>query len=497
MDSYAREVEDFRFIPLRESSSEPETARREEQSRRLRVTVGINGWLNSEDDITKPWRGLSDDTEVFALRYEMDKLLALGSALKGMASSYAWNTFKIELLRRTVLASVWAALWPAYIINMATKVDNPFNLASNRSEKAGEVLADALINKVQGERPVTLVGYSLGARAIYTCLRSLAERKAFGLVDTVVLIGAPAPSDVPRWQKLRSVVAGQIFNVYTENDYILGFLYRTHSLQLGVAGLQPIKGVRGIQNLDLSSEVSGHLRYPELTSQILARCGFANVRGGDRPIEREDDLNVVGEAAPGTGTGTGAGAGDVGDLIEFGGPAEPKSLAAPDSSAWLRELSAGGSSGPTEATPMGTTVVRQGTDLSDAPPLPPRQTLASDITVSSAGPSSSVATSSRASTTLTTPSTSADEPARNAASSSSSTRSLEIPIREIPRDQSQQHLAIVEPKSLAGDVVVPVARPCVADGVRNPLGDSFAATLEVHDGASDDEGIRMVSYDSD
>lgn len=483
MDSYAREVDDFRFIPLRESSSDPETARHEEQSRRLRITVGVNGWLTSEDDITKPWKGLGDDTEVFALRYEMDRLLSLGRALDNLVSNYAWKSFKTEILRRTVLASISAALWPAYVISMATSVDNPFNLARNRSEKAGEVLADALINKVQGERPVTLVGYSLGARAIYTCLRSLAERKAFGLIDTVVLIGAPTPSDTPRWQKLRSVVAGQIFNVYTENDYILGFLYRTHSLQLGVAGLQPIKHVRGIQNLDLSAEVSGHLRYPELISQILARCGFANVSGGDRPIDRESDLNVVGQAAP-------SGSGDVEELIQLGDAAEPKSLVTPASSAFLRELSGGNGLDSTRAEAEAATrsvAVERPVPTTSAPPP---QTLASDSSSNPGGRSSSIATSS-ASTLVATPSNSAHDPPKNAASSANLARSLEIPLRQSPSEQT--HLAIIEPKSLANEV------PSAVDMGRSPLTDSYSATLAVCDGTSDNEGggIRMVSYDSD
>ncbi|CAI4218665.1 unnamed protein product [Parascedosporium putredinis] len=272
MDNYAKEVEDFRFIPLYETSR---TRReRDNQSRRLRVTIGINGWLTDKDDITKPWSGLGDDSEVFALRYEMDKLLTLGKSLENMVSSYAWKTVKMEILRRTVLASLWAALWPAYVLSVAAKIDNPFNLALNRSEKAGLVLADALINRVQGERPVTLVGYSLGSRAIYTCLRTLAERRAFGLVDTV----------------LRSVVAGGIFNVYTSNDYILGFLYRAHSLQLGVAGLQPIQNIKGVRNVDLSGEVSGHLRYPDLVSQILVRPA---VRAPSRPISNDADFDPL------------------------------------------------------------------------------------------------------------------------------------------------------------------------------------------------------------
>jgi pimeloyl-ACP methyl ester carboxylesterase len=142
-------------------------------------------------------------------------------------------------------------------------LDNPFSVAITRADKAGLVLADALINKAQGERPVTLIGYSMGARVIFSCLISLAERKAFGLVESAVLIGSPCPSDVDAWCALRSVVAGRLVNVYSENDYILAFLYRTSSIQFGVAGLQPAENSR-VENVDLSSIVSGHLRYSNL-----------------------------------------------------------------------------------------------------------------------------------------------------------------------------------------------------------------------------------------
>ncbi|KAF4841095.1 putative membrane protein [Colletotrichum siamense] len=299
MDTYAKEVEDFRFLPLKDEwgqdykRADPDG----KQGARLRVTIGINGWLTDESDITKPWRSLGDESEVFALRYEMKALLALGAELENMVSSYAWNFVKVEILKRTVLASLWAALWPAYLISAATKIDNPFNLARNRSDKAGRVLADALIAKVQGERPVTLVGYSLGARVIYSCLKSLAERKAFGLVDTVVLIGAPVPSNREHWQVLRSVVSGRIVNVYSETDYILGFLYRTTSLQLGIAGLQEVKDIDRVENLNLSAEVSGHLRYPSLIAKILTRCGFPNVKGGEGAIEKDEDIKITDEEA--------------------------------------------------------------------------------------------------------------------------------------------------------------------------------------------------------
>jgi len=314
IDQYAKEVSDFKFLPVAsewgEHTSKPQT---EEESRRLRVTIGINGWLNSKEDVIKPWRIMGHDSEVFALRYEMDALIELGNSLKSMVSSYAWSYVKLEILKRTVLATLWSALWPVYLLKMATSIDNPFAVARNRSEKAGEVLADALINKAQGERPVTLIGYSLGARVIYSCLKSLAERRAFGLVESVVFIGAPVPSNADNWRAMRSVVSGKVFNVYSENDYILAFLYRATSIQFGVAGLQEIGNVEGVSNLNLSKEVSGHLRYPELVGKILKRVGVEGVLVEDASIEIDvaqegSEIKLVDEE----------------DLIDFGDSEEQK-----------------------------------------------------------------------------------------------------------------------------------------------------------------------------
>lgn len=181
VDAYAKEVHDFKFLPLHEvpaqdgiDPSSPENLANSKE-RRLRVTIGINGWLTDKEDVLKPWKTLGPDSEVFALRYEMDALLYFGNSLDTMVSSIAWSFAKAKILKRTVLASLWSVLWPAYLLKAATSLDNPSSLARSRSEKAGEVLADALINKAQGERPVTLIGYSLGARVIHSCLMSLVK----------------------------------------------------------------------------------------------------------------------------------------------------------------------------------------------------------------------------------------------------------------------------------------------------------------------------------
>jgi hypothetical protein len=282
MDQYAREIEDFAFIPI---NSYHKPRKIEKEYRRLRVAIGISGWLTDKDDVVEPWKVIGTGMESFALRFELEALMNIGNSLTSMIKSAAWGYARSEIIKRTVFASLAAGLWPLALLKVGRVIDNPWSVASSRASKAGEVLADALMNKAQGERPVTLIGYSLGARVIYTCLQKLAERKAFGLVETVVLIGAPAPSTSAEWRAMRTVASGRVVNVYSTNDYILAFLYRSSSIQYGVAGLQAIAGVKGVENVDLSDLVSGHTSYRFLTGTILQRIGFDEV--DQQELEKE------------------------------------------------------------------------------------------------------------------------------------------------------------------------------------------------------------------
>ena len=274
MDQYAREVEDFAFVPVR---SQHKPRKIEKEYRRLRVGIGISGWLADKDEVVAPWKVIGVEMESFALRWELEALMNLGNSLSTMVQSAAWSFAKKEVIKHTVFAALSAGLWPLALVKVSRIIENPWSVASYRAQKAGEVLADALVNKAQGERPVTLIGYSLGAKVIYTCLQRLAERKAFGLVESVVLMGAPTPSTSADWRMVRSVVAGRVVNVYSTKDYILGFLYRSTSIQYGIAGLQAIDNVKGVENVDVSDMVEGHKAYRFLTGPILRKIGFEDV----------------------------------------------------------------------------------------------------------------------------------------------------------------------------------------------------------------------------
>ncbi|TQS35213.1 hypothetical protein Golomagni_04374 [Golovinomyces magnicellulatus] len=273
IDSYAKEVQDFSFLPMKSSKGQEIL----QKDHRLRVTIGVSGWLTDKEDVINPWRAFGQESEVFALKWELEALTNLGHSLESVAKSTAWKIAKKEIISRTIFSSLLLALWPISLLNVSKIVDNPFSICMSRADKAGTILADAIINKSQGERPVTLIGYSLGARLIYSCLMSLAERRAFGFIEGVVLMGAPIPSNAAVWLSLRSVVSGRLVNVFSTNDYILAFLYRTYSVQYGVAGLQSITDINRVENIDVSEIVSGHLRYQLAVGSILEKIGWENI----------------------------------------------------------------------------------------------------------------------------------------------------------------------------------------------------------------------------
>ncbi|KAI0480959.1 DUF726-domain-containing protein [Xylariaceae sp. FL0804] len=280
MERYTRDVEDFAFIPVRKPGVS------ESDSHRLRVAIGVTGWLRDADEAVTPWTVIGSGQEGFALRYEVEALIRLGDSLRALITSAAWKFARSEIIKRTVFSALMAGLWPIGLANVGKIIDNPWMIANQRAQKAGEVLADALINKAQGERPVTLIGYSLGAKVVYNCLQELARRRAFGLVENAVLLGAPTPSDSAEWRRVRAVVTGRVVNAYSTQDYILAFLYRSSSVQFGVAGLHPVRDVAGVENVDASDLVEGHTLYRHAAGPILRRAGFEDVDA--RQAARED-----------------------------------------------------------------------------------------------------------------------------------------------------------------------------------------------------------------
>ncbi|XP_072831342.1 transmembrane and coiled-coil domain-containing protein 4 isoform X2 [Vicugna pacos] len=258
-------IEEFTFLPLSEG-------------RQLHITIAITGWLASGKyrTFSAPWAALARSREQYCLAWEAKYLMELGNALETILSGLA-NMVAQEALKYTVLSGIVAALtWPASLLSVANVIDNPWGVCLHRSAEVGKHLAHILLSRQQGRRPVTLIGFSLGARVIYFCLQEMAQEKdCQGIIEDVVLLGAPVEGEAKHWEPFRKVVSGRIINGYCRGDWLLSFVYRTSSVQLRVAGLQPVLlQDRRVENVDLTSVVSGHLDYAKQMDIILKAVGI-------------------------------------------------------------------------------------------------------------------------------------------------------------------------------------------------------------------------------
>lgn len=164
---------------------------------------------------------------------------------------------------------------PVVLTKLSYLIDNPWAVSLDRATAAGLILADSLIDRNLGTRPVTLVGYSLGSRVIFSCLQELARKGAFGLVQNVLLFGSPMVVKRDEYTRARAVVAGRFVNGYNRNDWILGYLFRlTNGGIRRIAGLGAIEGVPGVENMDLTDLVVGHMDYRTAMPRLLRECGW-------------------------------------------------------------------------------------------------------------------------------------------------------------------------------------------------------------------------------
>ncbi|KAG2200447.1 hypothetical protein INT47_011427 [Mucor saturninus] len=240
----------------------------------LHCTICISGFLlESKQETRTPWEHAFErnrnHNDIFCLEYETDTLLELGYSFRKFVRDSAVNYAGMEVAKATVLSAFFAAVvLPATLLKFADVIDNPWHLAVDRSKKAGVVLADVLEERVQGNRPCNLVAYSCGCLVIWHCLKELDRRGLHGLVYNVVFMGAPiSTEDTLEWHKAASVVSGRFVNCYTPNDWVLAYVYRLLSLETSVAGLEPVKNVKRIENMEV--ELEGHTKYPYTIKEIM------------------------------------------------------------------------------------------------------------------------------------------------------------------------------------------------------------------------------------
>ncbi|EGG25174.1 transmembrane protein [Cavenderia fasciculata] len=119
----------------------------------------------------------------------------------------------------------------ASILEHGSIIRTSWGIVKDRAQRAGKLLAEEILGQAFGRRPITLVGISMGARLIYHCLLELVDKKAYGIIENVILIGAPIPSDdINIWSKIRKLVSRRLVNCFSPKDIILKICYESSSI---------------------------------------------------------------------------------------------------------------------------------------------------------------------------------------------------------------------------------------------------------------------------
>lgn len=260
-------------------------------NKRSNLIITVSGWMNGEmDDVRLPFSTVDPVMgDMFSLLWEPEMLKSMGQTI-GILASEALSTSIQQILGATILSTLMSAIQlPMMLSKLSYLLDNPWNVSLDRAWKAGKILADTLILGNMGVRPITLVGFSLGSRLIYSCLIELANRGGFGLVENVILLGSPVTIKYDQITLARSVVSGKFINGYIRNDWILGYLFRaTGGGLLTVGGISPIENIPGIENFDCSKYVDGHMSYRKSIPKILKDLDWEVLSGEFAEIEEPD-----------------------------------------------------------------------------------------------------------------------------------------------------------------------------------------------------------------
>ena len=269
--------------------------------------------MNDHLEIIWDWQATYSG-ELYTLTWETDFLLKLCRVATLLFLEIS-DTVGKQILLNALVGSVVAipsALWTASIV-----IDDPYQLISLRSKKAGVELAHCLLASDE-HRPISLVGFSFGARLIFDCLLELARhqllwqeqqaqkenaddppvskgrmrflqrrrsreddmiqyvREPASIVEDVVLIGMPRIIDQAEWIKCREVVGGRLVNCYNRKDWIVSYMIniRCFNAVSKTCGTHTVN-MDGVENYEVSEFASTHDRYLAAVPQILQEVGYS------------------------------------------------------------------------------------------------------------------------------------------------------------------------------------------------------------------------------
>ncbi|KAF1832952.1 DUF726-domain-containing protein [Decorospora gaudefroyi] len=262
-------------------------------NKRTHLIITLAGWMNGKvDDVRLPYSTVDPIMgDIYSVLWEPEMLRSMGDTINILATEALTQGLQ-QVLGSTLLTALMSAMTlPLALTKLSYLIDNPWIVSQARADMAGLILADSLIDRNLGTRPVTLVGFSLGSRVIFSCLKELADRGAFGVVQNVYMFGTPAVAKHDEYLKARAVVPGRFVNGYATNDWILGYLFRaTSGGVMRVAGLAPVQ-IPTIENVNVTELVPGHMAYRAAMPRLLREVGWMVESDEFAEIEDPDPEN--------------------------------------------------------------------------------------------------------------------------------------------------------------------------------------------------------------
>ncbi|KAL2370974.1 hypothetical protein RJ035_005823 [Blastomyces gilchristii] len=246
-------------------------------NKRANLVVTVSGWMTGKvDDVRLPFSTVDPIIgDIYSVLWEPEMLQSMGDTINILATEALTQGLQ-QVLGNTILVALMASLQlPIVLTKLSYLIDNPWNVSLVRANATGLIMADSIMARNLGNRPITLIGFSLGSRVIFSCLKELASKGAHGLIQNVYLFGSPIVANKDEYTKARSVVSGRFVNGYASNDWILGYLFRaTSGGIMRVAGLAPVENVPGIENMDVTQFVNGHMAYRAAMPRLLRELGW-------------------------------------------------------------------------------------------------------------------------------------------------------------------------------------------------------------------------------
>ncbi|KAH9247501.1 hypothetical protein BASA81_014886 [Batrachochytrium salamandrivorans] len=203
----------------------------------------------------------------------------------------------------SIMTSIVSAIaWPVSLLQNGYLVDSPWSLGLARAESAGHVLAkEVLLARLRGHRPVTLVGFSLGAVSIVHALIDLAKAgeagnaDAYAMIDSVYLFGVPMSGNPALWLQMSSVINGRWVNGYAPNDWMLQFLCRGachESGGLSIFGLTPMPGIQQMHTALAEWDKEMSTRDPYSSTHLHATAAASPVATLAHVMSADVNLDV-------------------------------------------------------------------------------------------------------------------------------------------------------------------------------------------------------------